>query len=306
MNKLTERKIVLITRKTRLEELISRHNTIEQARFYVEHLGSDFSDYLNEDWLYKSVLSSVQGAIEEIGRMQVVSRAYVPNFIFGPDDIVVAVGQDGLVANTMKYLCGQPLIGVNPDPARWDGVLLPFKAQDLRLVLIDVIGNRRRHREVTIAKAELNDGQILYGVNDLFIGQRTHVSARYQIKVGSKYENQSSSGIIVSTGLGSTGWLSSIVAGASKIISTGEQANTAYNWDADKLQYTVREPFPSHTTGTNLVFGAITPKIPMTIISHMPENGVIFSDGMENDALEFPSGIIATVSIAEKKGMLVV
>lgn len=49
MERKTENKIVLIVRKTRLDELISRFNTLDQARFYVEHLGADFSDYLMED-----------------------------------------------------------------------------------------------------------------------------------------------------------------------------------------------------------------------------------------------------------------
>jgi hypothetical protein len=38
----------------------------------------------------------------------------------------------------------------------------------------------------------------------------------------------------------------------------------------------------------------------------MPENGVIFSDGIENDYLKFTSGIEAVISVAEKKGHLVV
>jgi len=38
----------------------------------------------------------------------------------------------------------------------------------------------------------------------------------------------------------------------------------------------------------------------------MPENGVIFSDGMESDFLNFNSGMDATVTLADKKGRLVV
>ncbi len=54
-------------------------------------------------------------------------------------------------------------------------------------------------------KAILNDGQVMYGVNDLYIGQRTHISSRYQIQIGGNSEFQSSSGVIISTGLGATG-----------------------------------------------------------------------------------------------------
>jgi hypothetical protein len=38
----------------------------------------------------------------------------------------------------------------------------------------------------------------------------------------------------------------------------------------------------------------------------MPENGVIFSDGMEQDFLQFNSGSSVTISIADQKGYLVV
>jgi hypothetical protein len=39
MNRLTDNKIVLVTRPTRLAELVIRFNTVSQAKFYVEHQG---------------------------------------------------------------------------------------------------------------------------------------------------------------------------------------------------------------------------------------------------------------------------
>lgn len=312
MNRLTERKLVLIKRKTRLEELIARYNTIAQARFYIEHLGSDFTDYVAEDERYRKAVAKACSELEQLGRVQVVDREYVPNFIFGEDDTVVALGQDGLVANTLKYLSGQLLIGVNPDPARWDGILLPFRVEDLRLVVGDVFNKKRQVKEVTMAKATLNDGQFIYGVNDLFIGQKTHVSSRYMLHQGNTKEQQSSSGIIVSTGLGSTGWLKSVLAGAAGIVNEiggnkiKVQQQRQLEWNTDYLYFTVREPFPSRTSKTDLVFGRVTGSSPLKVLSQMPENGVIFSDGIESDYLQFNSGIEATVSIAEKKGHLVI
>ncbi len=312
IQRLTDNKIILVKRKTRLDDLIARYNTITQAQFYIEHLGSDFSDYIHEDEQYKKAVSQAQSQLEALARVQVVDREFVPNFIFGENDLVVVVGQDGLVANTLKYLSNQLLIGVNPDPARWDGVLLPFTVGDLKLVVQDVFKRRRNVQEVSMAKAALNDGQTIYAVNDLFIGQRTHVSARYGIQWGERCENQSSSGIIVSTGLGSTGWLKSILAGAASIVSgvsdkkRKTQPEKSLPWNIDYLYFSVREPFPSKNTGAELVFGKVTTGTPLTILSQMPENGVIFSDGIENDYLKFTCGIEATISVAEKKGHLVV
>lgn len=312
MERLTENKIVLIKRKTRLEELIARYNTVAQAKFYIEHLGSDFTDYITEDEQYRKAVFEAQTELEPLCRIQVVDREYVPNFIFGENDIVVAIGQDGLVANTLKYLSNQLLIGVNPDPARWDGVLLPFTVTDLKLVIQDVFKMRRQVREVSMAKAVLNDGQVIYALNDLFIGQRTHVSSRYHIQLGDRREHQSSSGIIVSTGLGSTGWLKSILTGAANIVNGISenkiklQQEKKLEWGADFLYFSVREPFPSRTSKADIVFGKVTKGCPLKILSQMPENGVIFSDGIESDYIQFNSGIEATITVAEKKGHLVV
>src|SRR6516225_6523069 len=109
MNRLTDNKIVLVTRPTRLAELVVRFNTVSQARFYIEHLGADFKDYLREDETYHHALVEAQGVLGQLGRVQVIDRGFLPNFVFGPEDTIVTLGQDGLVANTIKYLNGQPL-----------------------------------------------------------------------------------------------------------------------------------------------------------------------------------------------------
>jgi NAD kinase len=330
MNRLTDKNIVLVTRPTRLAELVIRFNTVSQARFYVEHQGADFSDYLREDETYHHALTEAQSVLSQMGRFQTVDRGFLPNFVFGPDDTVVTLGQDGLVANTLKYLNGQPVVGVNPDPERWDGRLLPFRVSELSKLMPEVLVRKRPTRAVTMAKASLNNGQTMYGVNDLFIGPKTHCSARYFIRSGDASETQSSSGVIVSTGMGSTGWLKSLLTGAAAITrSAGTKRQTTeelfatpgakakahagvrfnvkteFSWDADYLFYTVREPFPTKTTGATLVFGRVTAENPLMLESRMAENGVIFSDGIEKDFLEFNSGTQATIGIAERKGALV-
>ncbi|MDF3056140.1 MAG: hypothetical protein K0R17_355 [Rariglobus sp.] len=314
MDRLTESKIVLIVRETRLEELKARFNTVSQARFYVEQLGGDFSDYEREDAVYRQAVGEASQLLTQLGRLQVVHRSFLPNFIFGPGDVVVAVGQDGLVANTLKYLDGQPLIGVNPDPSRYDGKLLPFFVRDLAKVAPEVLRQKRPLKAATMAKASLNDGQFLYAVNDLFIGPKSHGSARYTLHHGEKKERHSSSGVIVSTGMGSTGWFSSLLAGAQGLMAGISQADSGVSranfpklaWDSPYLVFTVREPFPSQTTTTELVFGKVDQTTSLAIESHMPERGVIFSDGFESDFLEFNSGTKAEITVADRRGMLVI
>ncbi len=305
-------RILLITRRTRLAELVARHNTIEQARFQAEHLGHDFDDYLVEDRTYRAALATVTTILESHGRVQAIERAFLPNFLFPPGALVLVLGQDGLVANTLKYLDGQMLLAVNPDPARFDGVLLPFATGDLARVLPEVLRGRRPVKEVVMAEARLSDGQRLTAVNDLFIGARSHVSAQYELGHRDRRERQSSSGVIVSTGLGSTGWLRSVLTGAGAVNGgklperAAALCRSGYGWDEPRLVYTVREPFPSRITRTELVFGDIDPRAPLVLRSLMAEGGVIFSDGMQADGLEFRSGMLATIGIAGRRGRLLV
>ena len=311
MSAANDRKVVLVTRRTRLEDLVAKYLTIDQARFYLEHLGADFSDYQREHDAYQQELQATVRALEQWGRYQIIDRGFLPNFIFGPSDIVVALGQDGLVANTMKYLDRHPLIGLNSDARRHDGILLPFVANDLPALLREVAAEKRASRAVTMAKASLANGEVLYAVNDLFIGARTHTSAVYEIATGTQTERQSSSGLIVATGLGSTAWFKSIVTGSLAIAGAfgGSGASATYSpqaWDSDELHFAVREPFPSRSSQASLVCGRLTKSETLKLRSLMPENGVIFSDGIETDRLDFNSGTEAQITIAERQGQLIV
>ena len=311
MASLFDRKVILITRRTRLEELILRFNSLAQARFYIERMGADFAEYQREFDVYKVAYTTVSQAVNAFPRRQVMDRQFLPNYLFGPDDIVVALGQDGLVANVMKYLNGQPLIGVNPDPSRYDGLLLPFVPTDLGKVLVDVVADHRPVRSVSMAKVSLSDGQVLCAVNDFFIGPRSHTSARYEIAQGGHQETQSSSGLIVSTGLGSTAWMKSVVTGARAIMAAispqlgAESEYKPLDWDSRRLLFAVREPFASISSQTSLAFGFIEAGRELKLRSLMPDDGIIFSDGIEADYLRFTSGIEAVVGLAEQQGALI-
>ena len=304
-------KIVVVTRKTRLEELVARFNTRDQARFYIEHAGADFSAYQAEHDAYRRAVERLLAKISALARVQVIERAFLPNFIFTDQDLVVTIGQDGLVVNTAKYLDGQPVVAINPDPARIDGVLLPFSVPAAPQVIVKVMQGRAAVRRITMAEARLNDGQRMLAFNDLFIGVKSHTSARYRLTFGEQSEPQSSSGIIVSTGAGSTGWLSSMFNMASSVAHLlDEKAHgpepLQLGWEEERLVFIVREPFVSKTSQAGIATGIITPQRELWLESHTPENGVIFSDGVEADYAAFNSGAIVRVGIAQKKTHLVV
>ncbi|MBN1969741.1 MAG: NAD(+)/NADH kinase [Candidatus Delongbacteria bacterium] len=300
---------IVIINKTRLEQLVERFNTKAQAKFYIEHSGGDFADYELEHSNFNRSLEKVQKTLSNQLKHKIVERKYLPNFLFSDKDIAIVVGQDGLVANTAKYVNGLPILAINPDIERFDGFLLPFNPENFEYGLLKALENRASFKKVTMAEAQMNDGQKLLAFNDFFIGPSSHISARYRITHKDKTENHSSSGIIVSTGAGSTGWLSSLINMTNGITSTFSKENKGLRmnmkWEDNKLVFIVREPFQSKHSEISLTAGLITKELKLRIESLMPSNGLIFSDGIEADFLNFNSGSIVEIGLAKQKAMII-
>ena len=81
MSAASDRKVVLVTRKTRLQDLIAKHLTADQARFYIEHLGGDFADYQREHDVYHQQQEHTVRTLEQWGRYQIIERSFLPNFM---------------------------------------------------------------------------------------------------------------------------------------------------------------------------------------------------------------------------------
>jgi NAD kinase len=295
-------RIVLVTRKTWLELLLERYGTLAQARFYLASRGQETGEYEAAHERFQDALGYVLRAIPPDQRRVRVDRADLDRFLFAPDDVILIVGQDGLVPNTAKYLRGQLTAGINPDADRYDGVLCPHapRAIDALLGWVGAGGGgayQVQHR--VLAEARREDGQRLLALNEVFVGHRSHQSARYRIEVGQRQERQSSSGVICATGTGSTGWVRSIVEqrALSADLPTPEEP---------RLSWFVREPFPSVYTGTELNFGLLDTDTELVIYSEMGEGGVIFGDGIESDRVEFVSGHRVTIGVASDTLNLVV
>jgi len=304
-------RVIIVTRPSELDDLIARFNTVAQARFYLEQAGEDFTRIERGQKNYLDALGKVKRAIPSTFKQQVLKRDLISRFSFEANDLVIVLGQDGLVSNTAKYLDGQPIFAINPDPEIYDGVLLPFNKATAGAGLAKFLAGKLPVKSVTMAQVKTSDGQTLLAFNDFFIGAASHVSARYELEFDGTSEVQSSSGIIISTGAGSTGWLKSVYRGAVNTANAlgGDMVlpadEGALPWDTDQLPFIVREPFPSKATGTDLATGTIGPNQPLVVRSRMATNGVIFSDGIEADYIAFNAGMEAVVSIADRQALLI-
>jgi hypothetical protein len=289
---------VLVERPTEYQELLARHGTRDQAAFFLTQRGGTIEEIEHRHRQHREHHSHVLGAVPPDWRRAAISRADLDRFLFEPDDIIVVLGQDGLVANAAKYLNGQPVIGLNPHPDLYPGVLVnhaPEAADDL---LLDVGGSRASFQHRTMVQARLDDGQTLVALNEIFIGHSSHQSARYRITLGHQTERQSSSGVVIATGTGATGWAASLHHERhSQLVLPGPEEQ--------RLAFFVREPWPSLATATTLVEGELTDDLALEITSELPDDGVLFGDGIEADRLHLDWGQHAHISIADKQLRLV-
>lgn len=292
-------RVVVVTRKTDFELLLIEHATFEQARFYLQTRGQDITETKARHERFGQVLARVMGTVPHKWRRTRVSREDVDRFLFEPSDVVVVVGQDGLVANVAKYLDGQLVIGINPEPERYDGVLVPLRPEDATVTLLIAAAEHKASCEQrTMVEARLDDGQRLLALNEVFLGHRTHQSARYRIEHAGAGELHSSSGVVVSTGTGATGWARSIHRSRRTDVKLPAP-------EERRIAFFVREAFPSVATGTTLTEGDIGDDDALSVTSRMNGEGVIFGDGIEADRLGFAWGARATVRVAEERLHLV-
>jgi NAD kinase len=287
---------VFVTRETDLESLLVRHGTREQARFYLETRGQEIGEAERRHERFAAALHEARAAVPGDWRQVLVKRADFDRFLFAPEDVVIAVGQDGLVANVAKYLRGQPVIGVNPDPGLFDGILVRWPAERFGEALRAAAAGAVERR--TMVEARLDGGERLLALNEIFVGHRSHQSARYEIGIAGTREYQSSSGLIAATGTGATGWARSIMG------ATGWQVPLAPNDRA--FGYFVREPFPSLATGTSVRCGRVEAGASIEIVSRLNEGGAIFADGIEKDFLAFDWGRRAELRVSDEVLNLVV
>lgn len=306
-------RVVVVTKPSRLAELARRHSH-GQLRFLLERRGESLAEYEEEDARCRQALDRVVGSLPRELPREVIPRDLVPRYLFRPSDLIVTIGPDGLVVNVAKYLAEQPILAVNPDPARIDGTLARFHPEVVGAAIAAALRGTCDIDTLSLARARTNDGQELLAVNDFKVGRRDQVSSRYRIRFRGKEERQSSSGIIVSTGVGSTGWIRSIVTGAVAIADACGWAKPArvqsefqvpFAWDARHLLFAVQEPFPSRATKTGIVFGRLEEGEELVVVSEMAEGGVIFSDGIADDALPFNAGMTLTIGLADRRATLI-
>jgi hypothetical protein len=291
---------VVVHRRTDLDGLVDEHGTRRQAEFFLRSRGRSLADVQARHDAQTEALADVVAALPAQWRRGDVERTDLPRFGFEPEDVVIVVGQDGLVANIAKYLDGQPVVGIDPEPTLNPGVLVRYRAAQLPALLAAMPRGETR----AMVRAMVDDGRTLDALNEVFVGHPSHQSARYRLEPpgdgSSASERQSSSGIIAATGTGATGWAASIRRerrAAPHLPAMPEPTE-------GRLVWFVREAWPSPATGTDETAGslALGESLRLTVES---DTLVLFGDGLEADHLSATWGQGVTIGVSPRSLRLI-
>jgi hypothetical protein len=107
-------------------------------------------------------------------------------------------------------------------------------------------------------------------------------------------ERQSSSGLIVTTGTGATGW-------AKSIATERDDLDVLPRPTERRLAFFVREAFPSKATGATFTAGAFGPRDELEVVSEIDEGGVVFGDGIEEDRLRIGWGMRVRLRCSDER-----
>lgn len=292
-------RVVLVHRHSERDEIVAEQGTWGQAEFVQKRRGVSLSSVKKRHESLSAAMQAVSASIPKEWRRGTVERSDLPRFLFEPEDVIVVVGQDGLVANTAKYLDGQPVIGIDPNPGTNMGVLVRHSPRDFESLLAGIGAGKARFESRTMVAASTDDGESLLALNEVYLGHSGHQSARYLLTApDGTEEHHSSSGLLVGSGTGATGWLLSIARQRAHQIPLPSPTDAQLGWF-------VREAWPSPTTGADLTEG-ILPEGQTLTARIEGESLVVFGDGIETDRLLLTWGQTVRITVASRRLRLVV
>lgn len=220
------------------------------------------------------------------GRQVHVERDYkLQHSDFHNVDLVMSLGGDGTFLKTASLINTRrlPIVGVNTDPARSVGHLtsipIPFKHRDRDIsLMVDFINTENfkfkyKQRIKLTMKDQVTDRiDVRYALNEVFTSEKNvGKSSQYKLYIDDEFKGHfPSSGLLIATGTGSTGWLQSAKRttqadveaclrhlGFNETeetidgIATEISNKTAFDQDRQTMYYYVREPLTQSVQAEN-------------------------------------------------------
>lgn len=194
-------------------------------------------------------------------------------------DIVISIGGDGTALSAAHFLTTQPLLAVNSEPNSSEGALTTSTLAELESKLIEIKNNAFKTELLERVEVSINNFPVsLLALNEIFIGvEKAYHPAKYKLKINQKEEEQISSGIIFSTGTGSTAWFKSA-------------GGAPFSPHSKFIKFLVREPFKGRIKTCALSSGEINEGETAQIIPIVPS--VLAIDSIREFSLS-PNDIVS-------------
>jgi NAD+ kinase len=202
-------------------------------------------------------------------------------------DLVITIGGDGTVLGTSHYVTMGTMLGVNSAPGDSIGFFCTANRLNFETVLDKILSGRRRPIALARLAIRLN-GKLVPepALNDvLIVHSCPAATTRYLIGTDDLLEEHRSSGIWISTPIGSTAGIRSA---GGKVMPLGSR----------RLQYLVRELYREPGRSYQMVRGYLRDEQQLVVASKMPE-GELYIDGART-RYAFPFGVRAEIGLAKK------
>ncbi|MBW3014099.1 NAD(+)/NADH kinase [Candidatus Woesearchaeota archaeon] len=194
---------------------------------------------------------------------------------FKEQDLIIAVGGDGTGIKTLHYVKNTPFLLVNSDISASEGALAQCNRFNFEERLNMFKKGKYKIEEWTRLKTTVNGKELPSAINEVFIGAKVaYLTSRYFING----EEHKSSGLIVSTGTGSTAWYSSC-------------GGKPFPKDAKYGKFIAREVYTGALHKPKLIEG----KTPVKITSKMFD-GIVAIDAIQEFKIERGAKIEIDVS----------
>jgi len=147
-------------------------------------------------------------------------------------EFVISIGGDGTALSASHFTFELPLLAVNSNPKKSEGVLTTININELEKKLEEIKKDNFETEKLERIEAEINGKKIDFpALNEIFIAnEKAYLVSKYKIKIKENAEEQRSSGLIFSTGTGSTAWFKSA-------------GGKPFKPDARHIKMIVREPY---------------------------------------------------------------
>lgn len=200
-------------------------------------------------------------------------------------DLIITVGGDGTFLRAATNIGRQYILGVNSAPAFSVGRFCTVTRKNFDKVLEKVLKGHFSVSPLHRLELTFSPSKRKYlALNDCLVTHQIPADmARYIIKIGKKEEKQRSSGIWISTAVGSSGAMKS--AGGKLLKETDK-----------KFEYKPRELYQTRTGHYRLTGGILSSRSEMTVLSLMPK-GAVYIDGSRQN-VPFPYGSRLRIKIS--------